>query len=299
MKWFAERKVISHLAWLASWLLSLVSDLKPMITSLSNPLIKQARSLHQKKARDESGLFLVEGIYHVGEALEADWDVESILYAPDLLTSSFARDLISRHSSRTQPVSAHVMESLAGKENPQGILAVVRQRKIQLKDLTPSPPSHGDAWQRMAAAAKCVALVSPQDPGNVGTILRTLDAVGADALFLLDGGVESYHPSVVRASMGTIFWKPIVQSSFDEFVQWVRNGGYQLIGTSAHGDVDYQALMPKIPWILLLGNEQRGLSPEQMQVCDVTVSMPMKGRVSSLNLAVAAGVLLYQFAHKS
>ncbi len=270
-----------------------------MITSLSNPLVKQVRALHQKKARDESGLFLVEGIHHVGEALEADWDVESILYAPDLLTSSFARDLISRHSSGPQSVSAHVMESLAGKENPQGILAVVHQRKIQLKDLTPLPPSHGDASQGMAAAAKCVALVSPQDPGNVGTILRTLDAVGADALFLLDGGVELYHPSVVRASMGTIFWKPIVQSSFDEFVQWVRNDGYQLIGTSAHGDVDYQTLMPKIPWILLLGNEQKGLFPEQMQACDVTVSMPMKGRVSSLNLAVAAGVLLYQFAHKA
>ena len=89
-----------------------------MITSLSNPLVKQVRALHQKKARDESGLFLVEGIHHVGEALEADWDVESILYAPDLLTSSFARDLISRHSSGPQSVSAHVMVSLAGKENP-------------------------------------------------------------------------------------------------------------------------------------------------------------------------------------
>ena len=256
-----------------------------MITSLSNPLVKLARALHQKKAREESGLFLVEGIHHVGEALEADWQVESILYAPDLLTSDFARDLISRQSSKPQSVSAHVMESLAGKENPQGILAVVHQKQVKLFDLK----SPGTA----------VALVSPQDPGNVGTILRTLDAVGADALFLLDGGVELYHPSVVRASMGTIFWKPIVQSSFDEFVQWARNDGYQLIGTSTHGAVDYRTLTPKIPWILILGNEQKGLSAEQMQACNVTVSMPMKGRVSSLNLAVAAGVLLYQFAHKA
>ena len=256
-----------------------------MITSLSNPLVKQARALRQKKARDQSGLFLVEGIHHVGEALEADWQVESILYAPDLLTSDFALDLISRQSSKPQPVSAHVMESLAGKENPQGILAVVHQKQAQFSDLK----SPGTA----------VALVSPQDPGNVGTILRTLDAVGADVLFLLDGGVELYHPSVVRASMGTIFWKPIIQTSFDEFVKWAREGGYQLIGTSAHGAVDYQTLTPKIPWILVLGNEQKGLSPEQMKACDVTVSMPMKGRVSSLNLAVAAGVLLYQFANKA
>ena len=258
-----------------------MSDLKAMITSLSNPLVKQARALRQKKARDESGLFLVEGIHHIGEALEADWEVESILYAPDLLTSDFALDLISRQPFRPQPVSARVMESLAGKENPQGILAVIHQKQAKFSDLK----SPGIA----------VALVSPQDPGNVGTILRTLDAVGGDALFLLDAGVESYHPSVVRASMGTIFWKPIVQTSFDDFIQWAREGDHQLIGTSARGTVDYQALMPKIPWILVLGNEQKGLSPEQMQACDMTVSMPMKGRVSSLNLAVAAGVLLYQY----
>lgn len=264
---------------------------RPLITSLSNPLIKQARSLHQKKARNESGLFLVEGIHHVGEAIEAGWDVESILYAPDLLTSSFARDLISRHSSGIQPVSAQVMESLAGKENPQGIIAIVRQKEIQFSDLQSLEVS--------------VALVSPQDPGNVGTVLRTLDAVGGDALFLLTsqkemgGSVELYHPTVIRASMGTIFWKPVIQSSFDDFVQWARKDEYQVIGTSARGDVDYQTLIPKTPWILVLGNEQKGLSSEQLKACDVTVSMPMKGRVSSLNLAVAAGVLLYQFIEKT
>ena len=254
---------------------------KPLITSLSNPLVKQARALHQKKARLESGLFLVEGIHHVGEAVDAGWEVESILYAPELLTSNFARDLISRLAAQSQPVSVQVMESLADKENPQGILALVQQKQTRL-----------EALQVMRCA---VALVAPQDPGNVGTILRTLDAVGADALFLLDGGVELYHPTAVRSSMGTIFWKPAIQASFDDFVKWARKGNFQLIGTSAHGDIDYQTLVPKAPWILVLGNEQKGLSTEQTNACDVVVSLPMKGRVSSLNLAVATGVLLYQY----
>jgi TrmH family RNA methyltransferase len=127
----------------------------------------------------------------------------------------------------------------------------------------------------------------------VGAILRTLDAVGADGLFLLDGGVDLYHPTVVRSSMGTLFWKPVVQTSFNEFVAWAHAGKYQLIGTSAHGEVEYHTLVPQTPWVLVLGNEQKGLSLEQTKVCDVTVSLPMKGRVSSLNLAVAAGVLLY------
>jgi RNA methyltransferase, TrmH family len=257
---------------------------KPLITSLSNPLIKQARALHQKKARLASGLFLVEGIHHVGEAVDAGWEIESILYAPGLLTSNFARELIARLGAKPQPVSAQVIESLADKDNPQGILAIVHQRRSQLEDLH--------------VMRSGVALVAPQDPGNVGTILRTMEAVGADLLFLLDGGVELYHPTIVRSSMGTLFWKPIVQASFGAFVNWARSSrpdGIQLIGTSAHGDVGYQTLIPQTPWVLMLGNEQKGLSTEHTNVCDVTVSLPMKGRVSSLNLAVAAGVLLYQY----
>lgn len=252
---------------------------KPLITSLSNPLIKQVRALRNKKERMSSGLFLVEGIHHVGEAIEAGWDVEAILYAPDLLTSNFAKDLLSRLGDKPQPVSAEAIESLADKENPQGILAIVHQKQFKVSSLQ--------------SLISSVALVSPQDPGNVGAILRTMDAVGVDALFLLDGGVELYHPTIVRSSMGTIFWKPIIQTSFDEFVAWARAGKYQLIGSSAHGDVNAQTLVPQTPWALLLGNEQKGLSPEHLNACDVTVSLPMQGRVSSLNLAVAAGVLLY------
>ena len=226
-------------------------------------------------------MFLTEGIHHIGEAVEANWELETVLYAPDLLTSNFARDLLSRLTIQPQPVSAQVMESLADKENPQGILAVVHQRKSHLDDL-----------KEMRSG---VALVSPQDPGNVGTILRTMDAVGADVLFLLDGGVDIYHPSAVRASMGTLFWKPVIQASFDEFVLWMRArpSDVQLIGTSAHADVDYHELVPQLPWVLVLGNEQKGLTSEQARACDVTISLPMKGRVSSLNLSVAAGVLLY------
>jgi TrmH family RNA methyltransferase len=134
----------------------------------------------------------------------------------------------------------------------------------------------------------------------LGAILRTLDAVGGDALFLLDpltgtrGSVDLYHPTCVRASMGTIFWKPVVQAGFDEFISWAKNDAYYLIGTSAHAQKDYHEVSPgATPWVLVLGSEQKGLSLEQIAACDVTVSLPMRGKVSSLNLAVAAGILLY------
>ena len=255
-----------------------------ILTSPSNPLIKQARSLRQRKGRAETGLFLVEGIHHVGEAVEAGWDIQSVLYAPDQLTSDFARDLIARLETkkiRTQAISAQVMDSLAEKDNPQGLLALVTQQAQALSGL------------HAADVSTAVALVSPQDPGNVGSILRTMDAVGVDALFLLDGGVDVYHPSVVRASMGAIFWKPIVHASFDEFTKWTHKAGIKLIGTSAHATSDYRAAQISPPWILVLGSEQKGLSAAQIESCDLTLSIPMRGRASSLNLSVAAGVLLY------
>ena len=257
-----------------------------LISSHSNPLVKQIRSLGQKKGREETGLFLVEGIHPVGEAVEAGWEFEMLVYAPELLTSDFAHQLVdeqSRAGVRCVALVPDLFTSIAGKDNPQGILAVIRQRQRNLDNTSPE-------MFRWGAAA-----ISPQDPGNVGTILRTLDAVGADGLILLDGGVELYHPSVVRASMGTLFWKPVVQASFGEFVQWSRKNRYQLVGSSAHAETDYRKFRRgSEATILLLGNEQKGLSPEQIAACDIVVSMPMKGHVSSLNLAVAAGILLYQ-----
>jgi TrmH family RNA methyltransferase len=227
-------------------------------------------------------LFLVEGIHPVGEAIEAGWKVDAILYAPESLTSDFGRELLTRVPAALQPVTPQVMESLADKDNPQGILAIVHQGPSSL--------------EQVQLGRLGVALVTPQDPGNVGTILRTLEAVGADALFLLDGGADPYHPTCVRASMGALFWKPVVQATFAAFQEWRLREGCQLIGTSAHADVDYRDLTPGPPFILLFGSEQKGLSPGQIQACDAAVSLPMRGRASSLNLAVAAGVLLYQFA---
>jgi RNA methyltransferase, TrmH family len=256
-----------------------------LLSSHANPLLKQIRALRQRKGRDETGLFLVEGIHHVGEAVEAGWGIETLVYAPDQLTSKFARRLVDEQSLRgvrCVAITPELFRTITEKDNPQGILAVIRQRQLALGEISPKQLHFG------------TALVSPQDPGNVGTILRSLDAAGADALFLLNGGVDPYHPSSVRASMGTIFWKNLVQTSFEEFVMWAGANGYQLVGSSAHAKVDYHTFKHGVqPLILVLGNEQKGLSQDQMDACDVNLCMPMKGRVSSLNLAVAAGILMY------
>ena len=262
-----------------------------LITSRSNPIIKSARMLRESKERKKTGKFLVEGILHIGEAAAADWQIDTILYAPELLESDYARNLISNQSNngvRCAPVSADVLESIADKENPQGIVAIVNQKTASLESLSTK------------TIKVAIALVAPQDPGNVGTILRTLDAVGGDVLFLLDGGVDLFHPSVVRASMGAIFWKPLVKATYMDFITWVRQHHYKLIGTSAHAENDYRKFkLDGVKSILVLGNEQKGLSEEQLSACDFAVKIPMLGRASSLNLAVAAGVLLFSLFEQS
>jgi len=255
------------------------------ITSRANPRVKQMRALRQRKARDADGLYLVEGIRHVGEAVEAHAPIECICYAPDRLTSDFARDLIRQQSARGVPCyesTADIFDSLSEKENPQGILAVVRQQRTALADLSPQ----NFAWG--------VALVAPQDAGNVGSILRTIDAVGASGLLLIDSSVDPYHPSSVRASMGAIFWYPIVTASFAEFVRWAKPHAYRIVGTSARGKVDYREADYARPLIVLMGSEREGLSQEQVSTCDQLVRIPMRGRVSSLNLSVATGIMLHE-----
>jgi TrmH family RNA methyltransferase len=262
----------------------------PPITSKSNPKIKEVRALKERKARAATGLFVVEGIRHVAEAVEAGAPVEYLVYSPDLLTSPFGRELVEQQRSRGLPchsTTPAVFASLSERENPTGLLAVVRQQRRRLAELT----AQNLAWG--------VAVVAPQDPGNVGTIVRTVDAVGAGGLLLLDSGVDPYHPSAVRASLGSLFWVPIATAAFTEFAAWAQAERYHVYGTSAHATVDYLAVPGyQRPAILLLGSEREGLSPQQAAICEQVIRLPMHGRATSLNLAVAAGVMLYSMLDK-
>jgi TrmH family RNA methyltransferase len=224
---------------------------------------------------------LIEGLQQVGAAIESGWEVDALLYSENVRASSFGRDLVASFAGKTAEVTPDVLASIAGREHPQGIVAVGRQRRNTL----------GSRGQNGYSAA----LVSPQDPGNVGTILRTLDAVGGSGLYLLDGGADPYHPTAVRASMGAAFTIPVVEASVDDFLTWRRTQGIRLIGTTASAGHDYRDEQPSPPWILLFGSEQKGLSEAHRDACDVLVSLPMRGRTSSLNLAVAAGILLFAY----
>lgn len=256
-----------------------------LITSRQNTKIKQVRALGKRSKRAKEGLFVVEGIRHVGEAVEASTQIEYLLYAPDLLTSDYAQNLIRQLTLSNTPVfitTADILSDLAGKDHPQGILAVVRQNLTALENLTPGNFPWG------------AVLHAPQDPGNLGTILRTVDAVGASGVIVVDGGVDIYHPTAVRASMGALFWKPVVYTSFNAFASWSRDHGYHIYGSSAKGQANHNRVEYQSPALLFLGGEQKGLEEGTLAICEKVVRLPMEGKTTSLNLSVAAGVLLYQ-----
>jgi len=256
-----------------------------MITSRNNPAAKQIRSLRQRQERERSGLYFVEGIRLVAEAVQNNVPIEQLVVAPDLLASPFAQELIAEQQQAGVPcleVSADVFTSLSVKDGPQGLGAVLRQRWERLADV------------RVGDELCWIALESIADPGNLGTIMRTADAVGAGGVILLGNSTDPYDGAALRGSMGAIYNQRLVHASWDEFVTWKAQHGYMVVGTSDKATTDYQAMRYKAPLVLLMGSERQGLSAEQQAVCDAIVSIPMAGRSDSLNLAVATAVVLYE-----
>ena len=257
-----------------------------LIESAANPLIKRIRALEQRKGREQAGAFFVEGIQAVWQAVDGGAAIETLVVAPDLLTSTAVREMVARQQASGMPVaevSASLFERIATRENPSGLAAIVRIISRDLASLVVAPPS------------LFVALHEIGNPGNLGTILRTVDAVGGNGVILIGDGTDPYHPSAVRASVGTLFRISVVQvSRIEDVLAWSRASGIGIVTTSAQAtDEHWQAVYPS-PLLMLFGNEGRGLPPDIVAQGDLSVRIPMHGGASSLNLAVAAGVLLYE-----
>jgi len=255
------------------------------ITSSANTKIKWIRKLRERKARQETGCFYAEGLRIVMEAVQQGADLQTLLVAPELLTSAVGLQLVEEQAARgveVIEVSGEVFQSVALKEAPVGIAAVVRQHWLALEQAEVRP---GECW---------VALDEVADPGNLGTILRTNDAVGGQGVILLEHCTDPFDPTAMRASMGALFSQRLVKAAWDEFAEWKRSRGVPLVGTSGGAALDYRAAVYPARLVVLMGSEREGLDAQQMQLCDQMVSLPMVGRSDSLNLAVATGVMLYE-----
>ncbi|MBK5263700.1 MAG: RNA methyltransferase [Alphaproteobacteria bacterium] len=260
------------------------------IIGFSNPLVKRIRSLRDKKHRKREGLFLAEGLRILTEAREEGVLPEILFHAGDAANHPLGAALITAMEATGGDVivtSPDILGKISGKDNPQAVVGVYQDRLTALKDID---RTSADIW---------IVAQALRDPGNLGTILRTGDAVGAGGLILIDDCVDPFSVEAVRASMGALFTQKIVTARWDEFILWLRSGAGQLIGTSLKARQDYQEPHYEGPVFLLVGNEAQGLPQDYEDQCDILVKIPMMGKADSLNAAVATAVMAYEILNQS
>jgi TrmH family RNA methyltransferase len=254
------------------------------VTSLTNPTVKAVRALHLRKEREESGLFLAEGLKLVGEAIALGHAPRILLYGPEARALPFLKHVADKTTAaggEVIEVTREILEKISRRDNPQMVVAVFAQR---FTDLAGLDPHAADVW---------VALQAVRDPGNLGTIVRTADAAGCGGVILVGDCCDPFSVEAVRATMGSIFAVPLYRASVEAFLAWRRDWPGAVVGTLLSAATDYRRADYRRPSLILMGNEQAGLPPELAAACDVNVKIPMRGRADSLNLAVATGIMIY------
>jgi TrmH family RNA methyltransferase len=256
------------------------------VTSLTNPIVKDLRSLAMKKFRDQQGVFIAEGLKLVIDALDLGWIIKTLVYSK----AGKGNPLVEQVAARTiakggdvLEVSEKVIAAITRRDNPQMVVGVFEQK---VQSLSAIKPQGNEVY---------VALDRVRDPGNLGTIIRTADAVGAKGIILIGDTTDPFSLETVRATMGSVFAVPLARASEAEFLSWRKGFSGLIVGTHLKGAVDYRTIpYANKPVILVMGNEQQGLPDQLASACDKLARIPQEGRADSLNLAIATGVMLFE-----
>lgn len=252
------------------------------VTSLANPTVKAVRALHLRKAREETGLFVAEGLKAVLEAVDLGHAPAILMHGKDAASPLLQRaiDATLSDNGGVVEVTHDILAKVSRRDNPQAVVGVFRQVFAALSD-------------SIAEAPVSVALHRVRDPGNLGTIIRTADAAGCGAVILVGECCDPYSVEAVRATMGSIFAVPLIKATESEFAEWRQGWPGSVVGTLLTAETDHRRAAYARPSLILMGNEQQGLPPEMAALCDLNVKIPMLGRADSLNLAVATGIMIY------
>jgi TrmH family RNA methyltransferase len=259
-----------------------------VVTSLANPLVKDIRALAMRKVREDAGLFIAEGLKLIADAIGAGWTIRVLVHRAGTQMPVLQNAIAAtrRVGGEVIEVTSDILEKLSRRDNPQTVIGVFEQQLASLQSLE---PAQDGLW---------IGLDRARDPGNLGTIIRTADAVGAQGVMLIGETTDPFGLEAVRATMGSIFHVRLAAGSLQAFLSWRRRFPGMVVGTHLAGHVDYRLVEYRRPALLLMGNEQQGLSDELASVCSKLVTIPMAGRADSLNLAVATGVMLYEMARQ-
>lgn len=249
-----------------------------MITSKSNDLIKYIKNLNQKKFRDEASEYVIEGKKLVKEAIDEHIDIKKIIVCEEFFTEK-----IELSGYDVEYVSGNVFKYIADTESPQGILAIAKKRNLKKED-------YGDV---------IFALDNIQDPGNLGTIIRTLDCAGINTLLLSNGMADAYNPKVIRSTMGAIYRVNVFNNiDLNLELKSLKNKGYEVIVTALDADADlFEYCFPK-KVVIVIGNESNGVGEQLQKLANRRIKIPMKGKTESLNAGVAASLMAYEIFRK-
>jgi len=261
------------------------NEIKP-VSSLQNDRIKAIRALDMRKTRKETGLFVAEGASLIVTARDLGYVPRTLVYRAGTAGDGIAKGLVAwalAQGAEVLEVSEAILEKLAAKDNPQSLLAVFTQRWA-------SPPDPA----RLASDATWVALEEIRDPGNLGTILRTVDAAGAAGVILVGTCCDAFARETIRATMGSIFAVPLVRLDRDHFLDLCRAWPGDIVGTHLSATADFRKVAYRGPTLLVMGGEGPGLSQALAANCTELVKIPMAGKLDSLNLAVATALTLFQ-----
>lgn len=256
-----------------------------LIASLQNPKIKHLVRLKDRRARDETGLFLIEGFRELSRALLGDFPLQALFFCPELFLGSSEHELIKKalaKGAKLFQVAPPVFEKISYRDRPDGLLALAAQWH---KDLSALP---------LTANPLILIAEAIEKPGNLGTMLRSSDAVHADAVIVCDRCTDIFNPNVVRASVGTLFTIPVLEEKSEPVLRFLKERNIQIVAATPHAEQVYTEADLSGPVAIVVGTEQIGLSEYWMSQADIQVSIPMLGIADSLNVATAATLLLYE-----
>jgi TrmH family RNA methyltransferase len=255
------------------------------ITSSQNPLIKEIKSLNSRKNRSKKGLFIIEGIKFFIEALNEEEKIIRIFMSEQFLSTSESKEILVKAAARnikTYMLPDRLFKGISDTESPQGILAVIKAKHHNINQL----PAEGNLL---------IILEALQDPGNMGTIIRTADAAGFTGIVVSQGCVDIYNPKVLRSTMGSVFHIPLFfTNNLGETIQTLKSKGIKIYGTHLKGASNYFELDMRSDIAIVIGNESKGISDETAALADALVKIPMIGKAESLNASIAAGLLMYE-----
>lgn len=256
-----------------------------MLTSPANQKVKDLVKLRNASFRRKTKLFIIEGCREIFLALEAKVAIKEIYFCKDLLKDSDQDNLVKVIDSKEinlSEVSPKVYEKMAYGNRREGIIAVARRPEYKLKDI------------QLSSNPLLVVAEAVEKPGNLGAILRTVDAAGCDGLVVADSSSDIYNHNVVRSSVGAVFSHPVIAASSPEIAAWLKNNNINIICADPSGNSDYSSIDFRRPTAIILGSEEKGLSRFWKDKADSLVSAPMKGKADSLNVSVAAAVFIFE-----